>query len=734
MTRTFSHSDRQAKRLLSYAAPLPIEPRADEFDLSWFFRFVRRRIALILIVGALTFLTALPIILSLPKVYHAESRLLVEGPLTSALLATEAMPGEPFDLSMELERILARDVAVRVVEELGLTQREEFNPVLRPTWPLTRLRRVFSGRQSADGTASRQPAEQMQLVLTNYYNALSVTRYGGTNVVQIGFKSKDPEVAAAVPDKLMEIYLERRKVEARKRLQMVGAWLDMRIAEQKQRLATAQQAVARFGRENGISSPEAQSEAIAAIAVLHSRHAEILRQRAEVASTIAGSQASDDWSLSADMVGSQFVADLQRELRLQLLTLAQLQQTHGEQSKEVADLRSRIAKTKAELGIAIEQFRLAQQAKLDSLAREEAAIDAQTREARTRLAAISSAMVGLQDLRRSAEVEQASLERLEEQRRSLSGHVEQPLANLEVLSPASVPLHPIGRGKVFFGLVAFVAAGSVAFAAGLARELSDTAVRSPEQLRGLHGILPAGLLPCLTRQERLRLERDHRIPGGFFHQGLRATQQAFARLNAGEFPESVVVTSALTRAGKTTIALSIAADLAAEGKSILLVDADLRYGLLSRILRHPTGPGLCEHLNGEADLKSVITYNDEWGFHFIGCGASRLNTGIDIGRMRQVIDVARADDCIVIVDSSPVLAVAEIADLAGLAKRTLLVVRWGRTYRRSIEAAISRLEATCDADILLAINMVRPARHALYDYKDAEFFRRSFQAYHRSFT
>ncbi len=83
-----------------------------------------------------------------------------------------------------------------------------------------------------------------------------------------------------------------------------------------------------------------------------------------------------------------------------------------------------------------------------------------------------------------------------------------------------------------------------------------------------------------------------------------------------------------------------------------------------------------------------------------------------------------------IFDGPPALVANRALLLAGVAARTLLVVRWGKTARTSVEAAVERLAPSSDRDIDVVINGVNLRRQALYGYRDGGVLARALRRYH----
>ena len=124
-------------------------------------------------------------------------------------------------------------------------------------------------------------------------------RDGQSDVIQIGFDASDPELAAAVPNRLISIYLEERKDSFRGRLDAAEEWIRQRIAEQQDRAKAARDAADKYQETMGVvSNDDAQGEQIKSIMELSDRQTKIEQSRAEVKAAISTLEAADDASLA----------------------------------------------------------------------------------------------------------------------------------------------------------------------------------------------------------------------------------------------------------------------------------------------------------------------------------------------------------------------------------------------------------------------------------------------------
>ncbi|MBX4924244.1 exopolysaccharide biosynthesis protein [Rhizobium bangladeshense] len=716
---------------MRYDPRFQAESRSDDLDLTSGLRLIRRRMVMIVAIIILLMAAAATAISGLKPTFHAESRLIIHTPLATKLGAEESGRNDPLDATSETERLLSRSIAERVIRELRLDDWPEFNPALQEVSLIDKLRAMLRGLVDSEKPSSSR-RNSIEPIIPNYYKALRVWRDGQGDVIQIGFDASDPELAAAVPNRLISIYLEERKDSLRARLDAAEEWLLRRIAEQKVRAMTARDAADAYQKTmDVVSNDDDQVEQIKSIMELGERQTKIEQGRAEARATISALEAADDLSLALqNMVIPDSIGAMQRELRAQEQDLERLLETYGDTAQAVVDMRAKIRKSRTDLNLVADRYLQSIRAKLAGLDREDDAVRsalAAAHEKRTRSALAQTELARLQ---RMADKEQTAVEKLEEQRRGLVAQAMLPGAELEVLSPAAVPLAPHGRGRLFYLVGALLASISIAVTAAFVVEMLDNSVRSFDQIAGMGRTVSAGFIPHLKRKD----QKDPSmlfgwIQVGMFDEAIRSVLTSFKQSNGGKLPNSIVVTSAHSGEGKSLVARSLAIDLAANGIPVLLVDADLRHGNLDSFFKSDLKQGLNEFLCGQAGIRDIVHHHPS-GIDFIPAGNASLHRRARLTDAADIIGMAASMGQIVIFDSAPVLASADTMHLTALAERTLLVVKWGKTSRRAVEFCLHQLKIARNAELSVAINNVDPKKHAKYNFSDSELFVKSLRKYH----
>jgi len=200
--------------------------------------------------------------------------------------------------------------------------------------------------------------------------------------------------------------------------------------------------------------------------------------------------------------------------------------------------------------------------------------------------------------------------------------------------------------------------------------------------------------------------------------GLRATLQ-FGLLDA---PNRIVaITSPAPSDGKSFLCANLAALVAESGKRVLLIDADLRRGRLAHYLGRSPNGGLTELLTGQADLEAVARATGVDGLHFIGSGAYPPNPSeiLTSPRFSEILARFEQEFDLVIVDTPPLLAVADAAVVANIAGSTVLVMRSGAHTEGHVADALKKLRrarARVVGGVMNAVPLKSQNRNGTYDY------------------
>ncbi|BDG05528.1 polysaccharide biosynthesis tyrosine autokinase [Anaeromyxobacter oryzae] len=209
-------------------------------------------------------------------------------------------------------------------------------------------------------------------------------------------------------------------------------------------------------------------------------------------------------------------------------------------------------------------------------------------------------------------------------------------------------------------------------------------------------------------------------------EALRAVRTAVQPALAAARRNVIVIGAPSPRVGKTFVAVNLAQLYAAEGKRVLLVDADLRRGRVHQFFGLHRGTGLAEVLRGEHPLEEAVRPTRIAGVDLLTTGSlpkdpSELLGGAALGK---TIELARQRYDLVVVDTPPVLAVTDAALVAPLAGATLFVLRAGEHPIREINLALKVLARSGSSITGAVLNDARSVggrygygRYRRYEYR-----------------
>ncbi|MDL5206284.1 polysaccharide biosynthesis tyrosine autokinase [Streptomyces sp. ALI-76-A] len=257
----------------------------------------------------------------------------------------------------------------------------------------------------------------------------------------------------------------------------------------------------------------------------------------------------------------------------------------------------------------------------------------------------------------------------------------------EAVAPTS-PTSPRPLPNLAAGVV-----GGLLFAAGLValRETLDTTFKTSEALGAFLALPGLGTIPYDRNAPRQPLvSADGHSKRAEAFRKLRTNLQ-FSQVD--DPPRIIVVTSSVPGEGKTNIAMNLARSLAETGVSTCLVDGDLRRPCVAPAFGLIQDGGLTTVLIGQARIEDVMQQVDG-GLSVLASGAVPPNPAelLASARMEEVLRELTDMYDIVIVDTAPLLPVADTVGLASFSQGALLVVRAGRTNRDQVRTAAESLE------------------------------------------
>jgi polysaccharide biosynthesis transport protein len=200
-------------------------------------------------------------------------------------------------------------------------------------------------------------------------------------------------------------------------------------------------------------------------------------------------------------------------------------------------------------------------------------------------------------------------------------------------------------------------------------------------------------------------------------------QDSFERLPKDQ-PKSIVITSARPNDGKSMVSANFAITLAQTGARVLLVDADLRRGVLHKQFSVGMSPGLAEALARQCPWSSAVVQTSIPNLHLLPCGNSPRNPSNLFAAADKLLKEMEASGNYdyYLFDTTPVLVGDDVLSLAPQVDGLLMVIRAGFTSGRIAQAALDLLRLRGVNVMGLVFNAVNPKTSDYYYYRYKEYY------------
>jgi capsular exopolysaccharide synthesis family protein len=235
-------------------------------------------------------------------------------------------------------------------------------------------------------------------------------------------------------------------------------------------------------------------------------------------------------------------------------------------------------------------------------------------------------------------------------------------------------------------------------------------------------------------RDRKMLPTEHIIsrPLSGFAEAFRSLRTSILYARAGDPPKVVAVTSALPGEGKTTTAVCLAISAAQAGSRVVIVDCDVRRRNVSRLLGVEADVGLLDVLEGKVTLTEALLQGEASGAWVLPL-SKREFTPQEVfasDAMKALLEDLREQFDMIILDTAPVLAIAETRVLASQADIVVFLARWRKTPSKAADAALRILEQSNAVVQGVVLTQVDVNQQARYGYGDPGYYYSSYKKYY----
>ena len=233
------------------------------------------------------------------------------------------------------------------------------------------------------------------------------------------------------------------------------------------------------------------------------------------------------------------------------------------------------------------------------------------------------------------------------------------------------------------------------------------------------GAAARGAATAAPAQPRVIELVPHHFPNSRLAESYRSIRTALLLSSADQLLKTMIITSALPGEGKTVSVANLAVTLAQSGKSVLVVDADLRKPRQHRVFNVKNTFGLTSYLTDSIELRKVVKTTDIPNLCLVNAGPVPPNPAELLGsdKMATFVEMLRDKCDYILFDMPPILEISDALILGTRVDGMILVVHGDKTSREALRKAREKLDLLKVKTLGVIINNINVDRHG-YRYKD----------------
>jgi succinoglycan biosynthesis transport protein ExoP len=651
----------------------------------------------------------------------------------------------------QLEVLKSDAIAVSVIKKLQL----ERDPEFAIAEPADGLFSALNSHRPAPLTDAQRERHHLDV----FAGLRTVKRIGPSFAIEVGFQSHSPARAAEVANAIAEAYISDMWSSRRIANQNAVAWLQDRLSELRTQTTESENAVVDYRAKNGIIDTGGKLIHSQQIAEISSQLTQARSQLSDASARLNRARAvAGEYATST--VKPAMIETLNNSLTNKLLEqylelsnrAAEYAERFGADHKATQKLYQRLEEAK--IGLLNEMERLSQSFLSEKTILEKRVQDL---EASLGMAVANSrtseqAQVRLHELESIAQSYRTLYDSFLRRHSEAVLQQEQPTTLARVISQASEPLSKNMKKPLLFAVV--IAFGSMGLGVGLSflRDLRDRTFRTSDDIEqrlksDFIGMIPRwepgpALAPALLERNITvgadndadrHVRRSNSVFWGVTLSPVSPFAEGIGRVKFSIFREVgmkddgiVGFTSVLPSEGASTAAAGVAQSMARSGRSVILVDCDLRHPALTRAFAPHAKCGLQEILRGRATLDDAILTDPQSGFAFlpgvVDVLRARPEELLEGDALASVLRELRHRYEFVIVDLPPLFPMLDVAMTDRLINWYVVVVQWGSSKIDTVAHALARCPSVRDRMLGFALNNVDMRRLSLYDHRTAEYY------------
>ncbi|MEM9130086.1 MAG: GNVR domain-containing protein [Pseudomonadota bacterium] len=415
-----------------------------------------------------------------------------------------------------------------------------------------------------------------------------------------------------------------------------------------------------------------------------------------------------------EILNNQVISELKSQQANVLRRQADLESTRGPRHPDVIRVRNEAADIDRAINVEVQKIITTLENEVRAAQDEVNKLNAAISRARGQLIQNNRNQVRLNELERDAEASRVLYEDFISRAMETGEQDDLAEADARILSSASVPISPSSPRTMINLVLGVILGGMIGMGLAMLAEMFDMHVSSSEDVERKLRSKSIGSIPFIPSRGILGLGKNTppdfmtKNPLSAYAESVRYLRAAIAFSDLDSETKVVAITSSLPNEGKTSLTLSLGRMSAMSGSRTLVIDGDFRRRELTRMVGITPQIGFIEHLFGAGTIEEAIHRDTKTSLDILPLSKTG-HTPHDVFGTRAFDDLLAQlkehyDN--ILIDTGPLLLMAEARVIAGKADKTILIVRWRHTSRGAARQSLNLLRSF-NANLLgVALNMV----------------------------
>lgn len=601
-----------------------------------------------------------------------------------------------FEINTHIEVMRSPPMLNMLIEDLNLQDDPEFMPQFEnPS--------VYSETQ------------KKLILMENVRSAITIRPASSASIIRIEVRSRDSVKAAAIANRLADIFIKESLNLKLQEVQRVTDWMETKKNEMEDRVARDARALRDFQTESGIIGNNILQFHNQEFLQLNARLLEAEQDAAEAKTRLKNLRANANKGSGIfgmeQILSSPVIANLKSQETAQQADLAQLATKFGEKHPEYISAKADLQSIRSDLHREVRNI-------IQNIENDVAVNEARVLDLKERIADFQNEfkekrnqqLIKLQELQLAVEASRKQFENFLVIYQQAAPQSIVNDSNIKVISYAQPPIYSSYPNRKMIVILAMMVGGFIGIFAALVLDKLNTNFRSIDEIEVFTGFPIYSVVPEVKPLKNSPVSRyvlDK--PTSKAAESMRSLRMNLTlRAHASDTIQIINFTSTHSNEGKSTNSVWFASMSAKAGERTLIIDCDMRRPRIHKSLNLNVNKSLVDYLTDRASLTEIIQHDESSGLDVIPCKPTPTHalSLLTSAKMQAMLDELRDEYDLIVLDSPAAATLSDPYVLAKLSDRTLFVIDSAHTDRNSMAASLKKFYDIHYYDLGLVVNRV----------------------------